>query len=79
MHVSYDFGTTWIPCELQSPRNKYAWQRWTVLLKLPEKGYFEIWARATDHTGRMQPMVVPGWNPEGYCNNAMQRIAIKAI
>jgi hypothetical protein len=24
----------------------------------------------------MQPMVVPGWNPSGYLNNAMHRIAV---
>lgn len=78
MHISYDFGVTWVACELNKPRNKFAWQRWSLQVRLPEKGYYEIWARATDHTGRMQPMVVPGWNPEGYCNNAMQRIAIKA-
>ena len=79
MHVSHDFGATWQACELGKPRNTYAWQRWTAQVRLPAKGYYEIWARATDHTGRMQPMVVPGWNPEGYCNNAMQRIAIKAV
>jgi DMSO/TMAO reductase YedYZ molybdopterin-dependent catalytic subunit len=79
MHVSYDFGATWIEARLKAPRNPYAWQRWEVELKLPLKGYYEIWARATDKLGRMQPMLVPGWNPEGYCNNAMQRIALKAV
>lgn len=79
MHVSIDFGATWIKCDLKKPRNKYAWQRWTVSVKFPEKGYYEVWARATDVTGKMQPMLVPGWNPEGYCNNAMQRIAVKAV
>lgn len=79
MHVSYDFGATWIATKLKKPRNRYAWQRWEVNLKLPQKGYYEIWARATDERGHMQPMVVPGWNPEGYCNNAMHRIALKAV
>jgi hypothetical protein len=79
MHVSYDFGATWVEARLKAPRNPYAWQRWEVELKLPLKGYYEIWARATDRLGRMQPMLVPGWNPEGYCNNAMQRIALKAV
>jgi DMSO/TMAO reductase YedYZ molybdopterin-dependent catalytic subunit len=79
MDLSYDFGASWNSCELSRPRNRYAWQRWAVEVKLPEKGYYEIWARATDQTGRMQPMVMPGWNPEGYCNNAMHRIAIKVV
>ncbi len=79
MHVSYDFGSTWVKCDLKKPKNKFAWQRWTAEIKLPKKGYYELWARATDHTGKMQPMLVPGWNPEGYANNAMHRIAIKAV
>lgn len=79
MHVSIDFGSTWIPAQLNPPPNKYAWQRWTVNVRFPKKGYYEVWARATDHTGRMQPMLVPGWNPKGYLNNAMQRIAVKAV
>jgi len=79
MHVSIDFGQTWLPAALKQPVNKYAWQRWTAEVTFPVKGYYEVWARATDEAGHMQPMVVPGWNPEGYCNNAMQRIAIKVV
>jgi DMSO/TMAO reductase YedYZ molybdopterin-dependent catalytic subunit len=79
MHLSIDFGQTWQPAELKSPRNRYAWQRWNTEVRFPTTGYFEVWARATDVTGRMQPMLVPGWNPKGYCNNAMQRIAIKVV
>lgn len=79
MHVSIDFGATWIAAKLNLPRNKYAWQRWTVDVKFPRRGYYEVWARATDARGHMQPMLVPGWNPKGYLNNAMQRIAVKAV
>jgi DMSO/TMAO reductase YedYZ molybdopterin-dependent catalytic subunit len=76
LHVSYDFGATWIQAVLKEPVNPYAWQNWEVILKLPQKGYYEVWARATDEAGVMQPMVVPGWNPKGYLNNAMHRIAV---
>ena len=79
MHVSYDFGATWIVASLKDPVNKYAWQDWQVNLKLPEHGYYEVWARATDSAGVMQPMVVPGWNPKGYLNNAMHRIAVTVV
>lgn len=75
--LSIDFGQTWKRAEVADPRNMYAWQRWKTHLKFPSPGYFEVWARATDHTGAMQPMVVPGWNPRGYLNNAMHRIAVK--
>lgn len=79
MQVSFDFGSTWQPCKLQNPKNRLAWQQWTAELKLPQKGYYEIWARAIDDAGVSQPMVMPQWNPEGYCNNACHRIAVKVV
>ncbi len=78
MHVSFDFGSTWQKCELTRPVNRMAWQQWKANLQFPQEGYYEIWARATDSEGRMQPMVLPGWNPKGYLNNACHRIAMKA-
>ncbi len=78
MHVSIDFGQTWQEAELQPPHNKYAWQRWRTNITLPQAGYYEVWARATDRDGIMQPPVVPGWNPRGYGNNMMHRIAVFA-
>jgi hypothetical protein len=78
MHVSYDFGATWIEAELEPPTNRYDWQRWRARITLPAAGYYEIWARATDDTGVMQPAVVPGWNPRGYGNNSQHRIALNA-
>ncbi|MGH8592643.1 MAG: molybdopterin-dependent oxidoreductase, partial [Gammaproteobacteria bacterium] len=77
VHLSYDFGQTWIKAQVKSPRNPCGPQRFTAEVKLPKKGYYEIWARATDDTGRIQPMVVPGWNAGGYGSNAMHRIALR--
>ena len=77
MEVSIDFGVTWTICELESPVNRLAWQHWKTKLDFPEKGYYEVWARATDSSSNVQPMVVPGWNPKGYLNNACHRIAVK--
>lgn len=77
VHVSIDFGATWQKAELQAAPNRLAWQRWTTSVEFPEPGYYEVWARATDEEGRSQPMVVPGWNPKGYLNNACHRIAIQ--
>ncbi|GAB3313813.1 molybdopterin-dependent oxidoreductase [Larkinella ripae] len=79
MQVSFDFGSTWQTCKLQAPKNRLAWQQWTLDLKLPQKGYYEIWAKAIDDAGVSQPMVMPQWNPEGYCNNACHRIAVKVV
>ena len=79
MTYSIDFGATWRPCELQPPKNRLAWQHWKARIQFPERGYYEIWARAMDANGVSQPMVLPGWNPKGYLNNACHRIAVKVI
>jgi DMSO/TMAO reductase YedYZ molybdopterin-dependent catalytic subunit len=77
MHVSIDFGATWQKADLRSPANRFAWQRFTAGIEFPGPGYYEVWARATDSNGSAQPMVLPGWNPKGYLNNACHRIAVQ--
>ncbi len=77
--ISIDFGATWQTCDLKKPRNRLAWQSWSTRVDFPQAGYYEIWARATDEKGAMQPMVVPGWNPRGYLNNACHRVAVKVV
>lgn len=79
VEVSIDFGSTWIEADLEAPANRFAWQHWNASLTFPETGYYEVWARATDANGRSQPMVLPGWNPKGYLNNACHRIAVQAV
>lgn len=76
VQTSMDFGATWHRAKLEMPANRLAWQRWSATLDFPQEGYYEIWARAVDSDGRSQPMVLPGWNPEGYLNNACHRIAV---
>ena len=77
MEYSIDFGATWKICPIEKPVNRLAWQHFSTSVDLPKKGYYEVWARATDSRGVSQPMVLPGWNPKGYLNNACHRIAIK--
>jgi DMSO/TMAO reductase YedYZ molybdopterin-dependent catalytic subunit len=79
VEVSIDFGATWQPAQLEKPVNRFAWQHWNAAVEFPETGYYEVWARATDSAGRSQPMVLPGWNPKGYLNNACHRIAVQAV
>jgi DMSO/TMAO reductase YedYZ molybdopterin-dependent catalytic subunit len=74
--VSIDFGATWRPATLARPKNPYDWQRWTATVRLPSEGYYEIWTRATDSRGIMQPHIAGSWNPQGYGGNPMHRIAI---
>ena len=76
VHVSVDYGATWQAMEVKAPANRHAWQRWTGRISLPSDGYFEVWYRATDSDGRMQPHVAGNWNPQGYGANPVSRVAI---
>ena len=77
VHASVDFGVTWQSTALTAPVNRLAWQHWSTSVRFPQPGYYEIWARAVDERGRSQPVLLPGWNPRGYLNNACHRIAVR--
>ena len=77
MEYSIDFGSSWKECALEPPANRLAWQHFSASVEFPKKGYYEVWGRATDSRGTAQPMLLPGWNPKGYLNNACHRIAVK--
>ncbi|WP_150450946.1 sulfite oxidase [Arenibacter lacus] len=79
VYYSIDFGVTWSECNLEKPVNRLAWQHFNASIDFPKKGYYEVWARAVDANGDSQPMLVPGWNPKGYLNNACHRIAVKIV
>jgi len=74
--VSIDFGATWISADLDAPVNDGAWQNWRADIKFPMAGYYEVWARATDSAGEAQPFAI-AWNPKGYLNNSMHRVAVR--
>jgi DMSO/TMAO reductase YedYZ molybdopterin-dependent catalytic subunit len=76
VHVSVDYGATWTAMEVLPPPNKHSWQRWRGRVALPSDGYYEVWYRATDSRGRMQPHVAGNWNPQGYGANPISRAAI---
>ena len=76
LDITKDFGATWQQANLQAPRNPYAWQHWQADVTFPGKGYYEVWARATDSQGRSQPFAI-AWNPKGYLNNSMHRISVR--
>jgi len=76
LYTSIDFGATWQKAKLRKPANRLAWQHFDAEVKFPQEGYYEVWARAVDDRGKGQPMVLPGWNPRGYLNNACHRVAV---
>lgn len=73
--ISIDFGATWQEAELDGPVNDGAWQNWRANVEFPVAGYYEVWARATDSEGVMQPFAID-WNPKGYLNNSMHRVGL---
>ena len=74
--ISYDFGATWMPAALDAPVDDGAWQNFRYSVELPAAGYYELWARATDSAGDIQPHAID-WNPKGYLNNTMHRVAVR--
>ena len=76
VEISTDFGKTWTSADLDAPVNSGAWQNWRARIAFPMAGYYEVWARATDSAGEAQPFAVD-WNPRGYLNNMMHRVALR--
>lgn len=79
VYTSIDFGQSWQEAKLKRPANRLAWQQFSTNIEFHETGYYEVWARAEDQNGKMQPMILPGWNPKGYLNNACHRIAVQVL
>ena len=76
LEISIDFGTSWQMASLDAPVNTGAWQNWRAQVTFPQAGYYEVWARATDSAGEMQPFAID-WNPKGYLNNTMHRVGLR--
>ncbi len=76
LEISKDFGASWQEAELDDPANSGAWQNWRANVTFPQAGYYEVWARATDSEGVMQPFAID-WNPKGYLNNTMHRVGLR--
>lgn len=76
--VSADDGLSWREAELEAGEGPFAWRPFSVELKGLGPGPITVIARATDISGRSQPLAMP-WNPRGYCNNVVQRVTGQII
>ncbi|MBP0443438.1 sulfite oxidase [Roseomonas sp. SSH11] len=74
VEVSADGGSSWHPAQLEAGEGPWAWRRFRAGGLTPPPGPVELLARATDRQGRAQPLL-PAWNPRGYLNNAVHRVA----
>jgi DMSO/TMAO reductase YedYZ molybdopterin-dependent catalytic subunit len=75
VEISTDAGRHWRDAQLSPQNLPFAWRLWTLHWTPPEEGYYTIMSRATDSTGRVQPIVAT-WNPSGYLYNAIDQISL---
>jgi DMSO/TMAO reductase YedYZ molybdopterin-dependent catalytic subunit len=76
VEVSTDGGSRWSDAELSPQKLRFAWRLFQLRWQPANPGYYTILSRATDSSGRVQP-VVPLWNPSGYLYNAIDRVGVK--
>jgi DMSO/TMAO reductase YedYZ molybdopterin-dependent catalytic subunit len=74
VEVSTDGTRTWNEAILGDPVSELAWRGWSYAWDAAAGGH-ELCCRATDASGRTQPLA-PAWNLDGFCNNAVQRVSV---
>lgn len=76
VQVSADYGQHWLSADVKAPVNRFAWQTWTHKLRLPTEGYYELWVKAIDSSGKSQAHTAQFWNPQGYGANVFHRVRV---
>ncbi len=77
VEFSPDGGHTWYDTALGQPAGHYAWYPWRHEWDARETGEYELCVRATDVTGRTQPVEgEEAWNQGGYGVNVVQRVPV---
>ncbi|MFF5171237.1 sulfite oxidase [Micromonospora sp. NPDC000089] len=75
VEVTTDGGASWAPATLDpAAGGDWAWRRWRYEWS-PGPGRYTLGARATDASGRTQPVEQP-WNRGGFANNLVQRVEV---
>lgn len=75
VEVTTDGGGCWAPASLEpAGGSPWAWRRWWYEWDAAP-GRYTLSARATDATGRTQPLTPP-WNRGGFANNLVQRVDV---
>jgi DMSO/TMAO reductase YedYZ molybdopterin-dependent catalytic subunit len=78
VEVSADGGTTWLPAKLDPDGGeRWAWRRFSCAWDATP-GEHVLTARATDGSGRAQPLDAD-WNRGGFANNSAQRIPVLVL
>lgn len=74
VEVSTDDGGGFADARLEAPLGESAWRGWSFEWDAAP-GAHVLCSRATDATGKCQPLEAP-WNLKGYANNAVDRVAV---
>jgi sulfane dehydrogenase subunit SoxC len=77
VEVSIDGGDTWEPADLEPAQASHGWARWTWTWQ-SELGSYVLACRATDASGRTQPLG-QRWSRGGFANNTIQRVPVTVI
>ncbi|SCF39280.1 sulfoxide reductase catalytic subunit YedY [Micromonospora purpureochromogenes] len=78
VEVTTDGGATWAAAIVDPPRGgDWSWRRWRYEWS-PRPGRYVLGARATDASGRTQPVEQP-WNRGGFANNLVQRVEVAVL
>ncbi|MEU2662848.1 sulfite oxidase [Micromonospora sp. NPDC007220] len=78
VEVTTDGGASWRPAILdEQVGGEFAWRRWRYEWAA-EPGRHVLGARATDASGRSQP-VEQAWNRGGFANNLVQRVEVVVL
>jgi sulfane dehydrogenase subunit SoxC len=75
--VSVDDGQTWTSATLEPAPDRWGWARWAWRWEATP-GSYTMSARASDASGRSQPVDQP-WNRGGFANNIVQRVPVTVI
>lgn len=79
VEISFDNGKSWEKTKLQQdPSQIYSWTFWAYVWNVSEKGKYTIMVKATDSTGREQPIKVE-WNRLGYGYNGVSTINLQIV
>ena len=77
VQISVDGGDTWESADLDPRLDSYGWARWSWTWKA-EPGSYLLSARATDASGRTQPLG-QRWSRGGFANNTIQKVPVAVI
>jgi DMSO/TMAO reductase YedYZ molybdopterin-dependent catalytic subunit len=78
VEVSVDGGKTWREAALGRAVSEHAWVPWKLSWNFATPGSCLLMSRATDASGRSQPLQ-SSWNAQGYGNNVVHQVQVEIL